>query len=90
MTRCKCLCDACSSHVCSVKASAGAGSRGESATPAPIDRQAGCPNIHSDPPVKNFYRRSGKSILRLLAPLPKSDVIKGRDFDLIVIDEVSP
>lgn len=28
------------------------------ATPAPVNRQAGCPNIDSDPPVKNFPSRS--------------------------------
>lgn len=27
-------------------------------TPAPIDRQAGASNIHSDPPVKNFPTRT--------------------------------
>lgn len=58
MSECKALCEAGCSEACNVKASAGAASACEPAGYAPVDRQAGCPNIDSDPPPKNFPRRS--------------------------------
>lgn len=58
MSECKALCEAGCSEACNVKASAGAASACEPAGYAPVDRQAGCPNIDSDPAVKNFPSRS--------------------------------
>ena len=58
MTERKPSSDAVSVLLDAVKPSTGAGLARESAGYAPIDRQAGASNIHSDPSPQNFPRRS--------------------------------
>lgn len=58
MSECKALCGAgCKEDICS-KLCPERVAAWRAATPAPVDRQAGCVNIDSHPPVKKFPPRS--------------------------------
>ena len=83
MSERKALCDAGCSEVCSVKASTGAGCVIETGWYAPVCRQAGCPNIDSDPSPKNFSHRSLSSQHLFIATneCPPADLLDYRSRD---------
>ena len=58
MSERKAMTDAVSALLYAIKPSTGATLAQETRGAAPVERQAGASNIHSDPPVKNFPTRT--------------------------------